>query len=132
MTTTTSPPLSRLLRPNEVCAMLNISKRTLARYVGDAIKHVHGHPRYERRKLLRMIRRWTVMRRGFRHYEALPDRLLTLSEASDYAGINQRTLLRARSDGKLAWIQIGPGTPRVDRREIDSFIDREDRKRRRR
>lgn len=129
MTLTHTAPAPRLLRPIAAARIVNVSRETMRRYAQSAIRQVNANVLYDRHLLLRWIRQSTVKRRGFRHYDSLPDRLLTQPEAAHYSGISKRTLSRLRAENKLAWVEVGPNTIRIDRRELDSFINRESRKR---
>lgn len=49
-------------------------------------------------------------------------RLLSLSEAADYAGVTPRTIRRRIADGTLTGYRLGPRLVRVDLDELESML----------
>ena len=51
-----------------------------------------------------------------------PRTYISLSEASDYVGVCERTIRRWIADGRLCGYRVGPRILRVDRTEVDELF----------
>lgn len=54
--------------------------------------------------------------------KALHRHLLTIQQASAYAGVSTKTIRRRISDGSLAGYRMGPRLIRVDLNEVDALL----------